>query len=193
VDLFTIFVTTFGLVFLGELGDKTQLATGTGTLANRRNTSLIFLSSSLALASVAGLTVFFAGLIPDELVPIIEKIGGILLIFYGIYLYRKADGTNESDSEPLNKSNHVLFFSHFSVVFIAELGDKTQIATLAVAIENQNNLFIVFIASALALITVTGLTVWGITKVPTRLVKKVQQTGAALMVAYGVYMIYSTT
>jgi putative Ca2+/H+ antiporter (TMEM165/GDT1 family) len=193
VDLFTIFVTTFGLVFIGELGDKTQIAAGTGTLANKNSIRIIFFSSSLALIVVAGLTVFFAGLIPDWLVPAIEVVGGIGLILYGIYLYRKADGPSENDEELLEKNNHGLFFSHFSVVFVAELGDKTQIATLAVAVENQSYLLLVFTASASALVAVTGLTVWGITKVPTRLVKKVQQTGAALMVAYGVYMLYSAT
>jgi len=67
MDLITIFLTTFGLIFIGELGDKTQIAAGTGTLANKKKVRLIFFSSALALVAVAGLTVFGAGFISKEL------------------------------------------------------------------------------------------------------------------------------
>lgn len=187
MDLSTVFISTFLLVFIGELGDKTQIAAGTGTLANAKNVRLIFLSSALALTCVAGMTVFGAGLIPASAVPIIKQIGGVLLVLYGIYLFRKA-GAPVEESEERENSGWKLFFSHFLVVFIAELGDKTQIATLAVAIENQSNLLLVFIASASALVSVTAITVWGVTKIPSAWVKQVQRVGAVLMIAYGVYM-----
>ena len=190
MELITIFFSTFFLVFIGELGDKTQIAAGTGTLANQNYIRVIFISSSLALITVAGLTVFFAGFIPDKLIPVTAKVGGILLIVYGIYLYLQA-GKNDDAGEEVSsiKNSSSLFLSHFLVVFIAELGDKTQFATLAVAIENQSQLPIVFIASATALVTVTFITVWGVTKIPTNWVKKVQQSGAVLMAAYGCYML----
>lgn len=191
MDLSAIFISTFLLVFIGELGDKTQIASGTGALANRKKTSVIFFSSSLALVSVAGLTVFFAGLIPQVYVPTIAKVGGIMLIMYGAYLYTQSGTVDEDDVDLPEKNGWLLFLSHFSVVFMAELGDKTQIATLAIAIENQSYLFLVFIASASALVTVTALTVWGVTKIPNGWVKNIQKAGAALMIIYGMYMIIS--
>jgi putative Ca2+/H+ antiporter (TMEM165/GDT1 family) len=189
MDLITIYLSTFLIVFIGELGDKTQIAAGTGALANRKDTRIIFLSSALALVSVAALTVFFAGLIPPEFVPTITKVGGAMLIAYGIYLYLDSGSDDEEDSS--EKSGWILFFSHFSVVFVAELGDKTQIATLAVAIENQSYLFLVFSASASALVTVTAITVWGVTKIPNEMVQNIQKAGAVLMSIYGAYMIIS--
>ncbi len=45
-----------------------------------------------------------------------------------------------------------VFFSTFLTIFAAEMGDKTQLATLLISAESQSPL-IVFTASALALIT----------------------------------------
>lgn len=189
MDLIVLFLTTFLLVFIGELGDKTQIAAGTGTLANQRNTRIIFLSSALALITVAGLTVFFAGLIPKSFVPTIVKVGGVLLVLYGVYLYRKIN-SEDSDDMALEKNNGwLLFFSHFTVVFIAELGDKTQMVTLAVAIENKSFLLIVFAASATALVTVTAITIWGVTKLPDKWLPLIQKAGAVGMILYGLYML----
>lgn len=47
-----------------------------------------------------------------------------------------------------------VFLSTFALVFLAELGDKTQLATLAIACRAQSRLT-VFIGAALALVVVT--------------------------------------
>ncbi len=190
MDASAIFFSTFLLVFIGELGDKTQIAAGTGTLANTRRISTIFLSSALALICVAGITTFAAGLIPASAIPTIKKVGGVLLALYGIYLFQKAGQLDDTNQQKVTDTGFKLFLSHFMVVFIAELGDKTQMTTLAVAVENQNNLYTVFFASASALVTVTLITVWGVTKIPQTWVPIVQRIGAALMVAYGGYMLF---
>jgi len=44
-------------------------------------------------------------------------------------------------------------FTIFLTVFIAELGDKTQIATLLLASDKNNNAFLVFLFSSLALVS----------------------------------------
>jgi len=103
----------------------------------------------------------------------------VLLVLYGLYLYSNADDSISGEVGEIPKNNYVLFISHFSVVFAAELGDKTQIATLAVAVKNQTHLLTVFSASALALVTVTAITVWGITKIPSRWVKKCTAYGGS--------------
>ena len=47
----------------------------------------------------------------------------------------------------------------FTTVFLAELGDKTQLATLLFAAERDHHPILVFIASAGALVLSTGLAV----------------------------------
>ncbi len=53
-----------------------------------------------------------------------------------------------------------LFFTIFLTVFLAELGDKTQMATLLFASEAKNPKFIVFAASASALILTSAVGVF---------------------------------
>ncbi len=50
-----------------------------------------------------------------------------------------------------------LFLTVFVTIFLAELGDKTQLATLLYAAEAKNPKLIVFLASAAALIVTSAL------------------------------------
>ena len=50
-----------------------------------------------------------------------------------------------------------LFFTIFSVVFIAELGDKTQLATMLFASDKEVSKWLVFFASSAALVCAAGI------------------------------------
>ncbi len=51
------------------------------------------------------------------------------------------------------------YFAVFATVFLAELGDKTQLATLLFASEEKQNVWLVFAAAAGALVASTALAV----------------------------------
>ncbi len=50
-----------------------------------------------------------------------------------------------------------ILFTVFSVIFIAELGDKTQLATLLFAADKEVSKLTVFIGASLALIVASGI------------------------------------
>ncbi len=54
-----------------------------------------------------------------------------------------------------------IFFTIFITVFLAEMADKTQIATLLYASSMEKSRLLVFFASSLALVTTTAIAVLG--------------------------------
>ena len=60
--------------------------------------------------------------------------------------------SNIEEKEIVEKSFSTIFITTFTTIFIAELGDKTQIATLMLSAESGKPI-IVFIGSSLALIS----------------------------------------
>lgn len=78
-----LLVTTFGTLFVAELGDKTQLACMLMT-AKTQKPWTVFLGSSLALVLVSFLGVMFAQFICQYVSPnIIKKIAAVAFIVMG--------------------------------------------------------------------------------------------------------------
>jgi len=59
----------------------------------------------------------------------------------------------------INMIDFKLFGLVFATVFLAELGDKTQLAALLFSSREPGNLFVVFAAASLALVTSTAIAV----------------------------------
>lgn len=77
-----VLVTTFGIIFLAEMGDKTQLAAMTMAAQTKRPWA-VFLGASLALAAVSALGVLvgatLGNYVPLEWVKRIAAVGFIII------------------------------------------------------------------------------------------------------------------
>ncbi|MGY5854339.1 MAG: TMEM165/GDT1 family protein [Candidatus Thorarchaeota archaeon] len=124
-------LSSLGIILVTEIGDKTMLTTMCLSAQYRRPTivllaTLIALSISTAIAVVIG--VVLATSLPVDL---IVYISGALFIGLGIYTIIK------SDSEEVNScDNPATFTGMVSLVLFSELGDKSQIAALALAAQS---------------------------------------------------------
>jgi len=79
-----VFLTTFGIIFLAEMGDKTQIAAMT-MAAEKKRPWEVLLAASLALAAVSAIGVF-VGTVVGKYVPLewIKRAAGAAFIVIGI-------------------------------------------------------------------------------------------------------------
>jgi len=82
-----VFLTTFGILFLAEFGDKTQLAVLTMTAHTSRPVA-VFLGAIVALSGVTLLAVIFGHLV-QQWIPreIIGKVAGVLFFVVGALVF----------------------------------------------------------------------------------------------------------
>jgi len=174
----SLLLSTFGLILVAELGDKTQLAVVTQTCKYRRPWP-VFLGGSLALIGVTALGVIggqiLGGLIPEM---VIRVIAALAFVIMGLLIWRESarlcddeleeckETECDEDSDSQSASTRIplwswkAFATTLSLLFLAELGDKTQLAIIGLSSE-QPTPWVVFLGGALALTSVTALGVIG--------------------------------
>lgn len=147
-----VFASTFGLIFIAELGDKTQLTAM--ALATRYPWRKIFAGIALAFL-LLNIGAVLVGKILFALLPLfwIKLVSGILFIFFGVttLLARGEDDSGESQQK---RSARGPFLTSFVMILFAELGDKTQLVTASLAAQHSSQLA-VFVGSTLALWSVS--------------------------------------
>ena len=83
---FRVLLATFGIIFLAEMGDKTQLAAMTMAAQTKRPWA-VFIGSSLALVAVSALGVVVGSVI-GEYVPLewVKRVAAVAFIVIGILM-----------------------------------------------------------------------------------------------------------
>jgi len=187
-------LTTFGLVFVAELGDKTQLAVVSQTCKSRRPWP-VFFGGSLALTAVTALGVA-GGRLLGVVMPqdVIRLAASAAFVVMGLLIWREAakvEGdaacelaeTGECE-DPQAAWNWRTFGGTFSLLFFAELGDKTQLAVLSLSTA-ETSPWMVFVAGSLALTAVTAIGVLGGQKlcewIPEQLLMRISSVAFVVM------------
>lgn len=125
----------FVVIFLAEIGDKTQWVLV--ALATRGHRGAVFAAAALAFLLLVLIAVVAADLVGRVVPPLyLTLLGGLLFLAFGVFTLRARDAPEEEGAVPalgLARGAGGLFLSGFGLVFIAELGDKSQFAVLALA------------------------------------------------------------
>ncbi len=175
--------TSFALIAAAEIGDKSQLVCM--ALASRHRPLPILLGAVLAFAFLNTLAVVFGVAIANWLPQyIVAAAVAILFAGFGIHALR-VEQEDEDDEEVVEKSGHSIFFTTFLLIAVAEFGDKTQLAV--VALSSTALPVAVWLGSTAALATTSALGVLAgrtiLQKVPLTLLHRL--SGAIFLVLAG--------
>lgn len=146
---------SFGVILVAELGDKSQLMAMTYAL--RYRWWVVLGAITVATTAVHAVSVFFGhflGLsIPANLMSIFA---GLAMLIFGLWTLR-GDRLDDDESTKANRVGASVFFAVMSAFFLAELGDKTMLATITLS--TGHNWLGVWIGSTLGMVAADALAI----------------------------------
>lgn len=173
----TAFFIALFFVFIAEMGDKTQLVAL--AFATRYRATTVILGVFLATLLVHLFSVGIGELLGLAL-PLfwIKILAGLAFIGFGIWTLI---GDKLEDEEKTTRSRQFGPLMTVGVTFfLAELGDKTMLATITIA-SQQQNFVMVWLGSTVGMVVADGLAVVVGMVLGKRLPERIIQIGAALI------------
>jgi putative Ca2+/H+ antiporter (TMEM165/GDT1 family) len=177
---------SFAVIFVAEMGDKTQLVAMMFALRYRWWVVLAAIAAATTAVHVLSVAIghYLGAALPTHLLGLIA---GAAFIFFGLWTLR-GDSLSDEEASRTEKATAPAFFVVFSAFLLAELGDKTMLATITLAADHD--WLGVWIGSTLGMVVADGLAiVVGAVAgkhLPERLI---QITAAALFLLFGAYMV----
>jgi len=166
-----VFFLVYGILFIGELGDKTQLIVFNLALEHKKAYK-VGLGASLGFAVIVTIGILFGAIITTVFpLSLISMVSGIIFVIIGLlearnlkklYLEKKTSQINPESIDNESKEDEIgsrftkirknPYLAGFFFIFLMELGDKTQILTITLATIYPYPI-LVWLGSFLALIT----------------------------------------
>jgi putative Ca2+/H+ antiporter (TMEM165/GDT1 family) len=174
-------------VGLAELGDKTQLSLLILSSKTRNHSSLL-LGVSSAFLLVDGVAIVAGSWVTQILPRLWLKAGsGIVFTILGILMLREIKAWKDGTGGGIKLGN--AFLMGFSLIFLTEWGDKTQISSALLAAEY--NPYMVLIGTMSALIALSMVTVYlggrALTRIDRRSMMKIS---GIIFIIIGLYMVF---
>ncbi|MEU6642533.1 TMEM165/GDT1 family protein [Saccharomonospora sp. NPDC046836] len=183
MELLTAFAVSTGAIFVAEMGDKTQLVAL--SLATRYRALTVMAGITAATVAVHGVSVLIAevlGLaIPTDWITLIA---GVAFLFFGAWTLRGDTLTDQDEQRAGARRNRSAFMTVATIFFLAELGDKTMLATITVGTNYANaqlGWLAVWVGSTLGMVLADGIAVLLGRLLGKRLPERAIQIGAALL------------
>ena len=150
--MFEELIRAFLLVFVAEMGDKTQIIAL--TFATQYKVLEVILGVLIGVILNHGIAIalgrYISNFIPMN---IIQIIAGFLFVLFGI-LSLKSDNDDKNTDEKKKKFGPIITVA--LAFFVGELGDKTQLTAMTLATEGKYPLFILM-GTTLGMLATSGL------------------------------------
>jgi putative Ca2+/H+ antiporter (TMEM165/GDT1 family) len=189
VEMSAAAATSFALIAAAEIGDKSQLVCM--TLASRHRATPVMLGAVAAFALLNTLAVVFGVAIASWLPEyVVGATVAVLFAVFGIHALRTEDA--DEDEELEEKSGHGIFFTTFVLLTMAEFGDKTQLAV--VALSSTHAPAAVWLGATAALTTTSALGILAgrtlLQKIPLALLHRISGAFFLVLAVFAAYQAY---
>jgi putative Ca2+/H+ antiporter (TMEM165/GDT1 family) len=184
--LTTSFLVSFGVIFVAELGDKSQLMAI--TFASRYNATQVLVGISLATAVVHALSVGLGyGLGANLPTAWVSLAAALAFVGFGIWTVR-GDSLSETEKQRAQRSRRAAIIAVTVAFFLAELGDKTMLATVTLATHHES--FGTWFGSTLGMVAADAVAILVGHQLGKRLPERAVRYGAAaLFVVIGLWLL----
>jgi len=185
-SMWSAFFLSFGVIFVAELGDKSQLMAM--AFAARYKAWPVLVGISIATAFTHAISVAIGAVLGANLpTKTIGVIAGVaFLVFAGWTL--RGDELDDDEQGKADRSNRNAVIAASVAFFLAELGDKTMLATITLA--TKEGILGTWLGSTLGMVAADALAIVVGQQLGARLPEKTIRIGASvLFVVFGVILI----
>jgi putative Ca2+/H+ antiporter (TMEM165/GDT1 family) len=168
---------SFGVIFVAELGDKSQLMAMTFAARYKFWTVLGGITAATALVHLASVAV---GRVVGVHLPttLINVAAGVAFLLFGAWTLR-GDELSEDEAVKAQRVSRSAFLAVAIAFFLAELGDKTMLATITLA--TTEGWFGTWLGSTLGMVAADALAIGVGALLAKRLPEKAVRIGAAVL------------
>jgi Ca2+/H+ antiporter, TMEM165/GDT1 family len=180
---------SFAVIFVAELGDKSQLMAL--TFAARYPPVPILIGITIATGVVHAVSVLIGAVVAVSLpTDAINIAAGVAFLLFAAWTLRgdSLDDDETAKAARAERGNRSAILAASGAFFLAELGDKTMLATITLA--TTEGLFGTWLGSTLGMVAADALAILAGTLLGRRLPERAIAIGAAVMfVLFGVALV----
>ncbi|MFM9036522.1 MAG: TMEM165/GDT1 family protein [Actinomycetota bacterium] len=180
------FLLSFGVIFVAELGDKSQLMAM--AFAARYKAWPVLIGISIATAFTHAISVGIGAVVGAQLpTDTIAIIAGIAFLVFAAWTLR-GDRLDDDEVDAADRKNRNAIVAASVAFFLAELGDKTMLATITLA--TKEGVVGTWLGSTLGMVAADALAIIVGQQLGARLPERTIRIGASvLFVVFGVVLI----
>lgn len=184
--MLSAFLLSFGVIFVAELGDKSQLMAM--AFAARYKAWPVLIGISIATAFTHAISVGIGAVVGAQLpTDTIAIIAGIAFLVFAAWTLR-GDRLDDDEVEAADRKNRNAIVAASVAFFLAELGDKTMLATITLA--TKEGVVGTWLGSTLGMVAADALAIVVGQQLGARLPERTIRIGASvLFVVFGVVLI----
>ncbi len=182
----TTLLLAFGVIFVAELGDKSQLMAL--AFATRYKALPILIGITIATAAVHAVSVLIGAVVSVSLpTKAITFVAGLAFLAFAAWTLR-GDRLDDDDEARVRRNARSPIVAASTAFLLAELGDKTMLATITLA--STRNVWWVWLGSTIGMVAADALAIGLGKALGARLPERTIRIGASVsFVVFGVLLI----